>query len=155
MCPANPYRLDVLQANGIETARKIQFGAQWISNNTDLSPNDFYESTLFSVEDLIHQLRVDLEVPYDGQSAVIVAAENFTNFCGQNFFRPTEYYFNGRCYSFLLPDCVLYNGVLEMVFSFKEKGKLTNILCKPPLPPKLTTDRIPYFIRLIYTILSF
>ena len=122
MCPANPYRLDVLQANGIENARKIQFGAEWSSNNSDVTPNDFYESTLFSVEDLIHQLRVDLEVPYEGQSAVVVAAENFSSFCGQSFFRPTEYYFNGRCYSFLLPDCLLNNGVLEMVFSFKEKG---------------------------------
>ena len=128
MCPANPYRLDVLQANGIETARSIQFGAQWISNNSDLSPNDFYESVLFSVEDLIHQLRVDLEVPYDGQSAVTVAAENFSDFCGQSFFRPTEYYFNGRCYSFLLPSCLLNNGVLEMVFSFKEKGELIALI---------------------------
>ena len=77
---------------------------------------------MIQIEDLIDNLRIDLEIPFEGQSAVIVDVENFTNFCGASFFRPTEYYFNGRCYSFLLPECLLKLGILEMVFNFRNKG---------------------------------
>lgn len=84
---------------------------------------------MIQLEDLIHNLRIDLEVPFKGKSALFVDVKNFTKFCGQSFFRPTEYYFNGRCYSILLPDCLLELGILEMVFNFKNKGnKMTKII---------------------------
>ena len=34
ICPTYPYRLDVLQANGIATKNDLRFGSQWISNDT-------------------------------------------------------------------------------------------------------------------------
>ena len=37
ICPTYPYRLDVLQANGVEKTWDVQFDANWISNDTTKS----------------------------------------------------------------------------------------------------------------------
>ena len=36
VCPANPYKVETLKAHGISEARDIQFGAGWISNDSDI-----------------------------------------------------------------------------------------------------------------------
>ena len=50
-------------------------------------------------------------------------SSSFNDVCGQPLFRTTEYYYNGRCFSILMPECVLSNGALEMGFQFRKKGK--------------------------------
>ena len=62
---------------------------------------------LGNIENLIKNIAVDLETPYDGKASVLFSPGNFTDICGQSLYRDTEYYFNGRCFSILLPDCIL------------------------------------------------
>ena len=84
----------------------------------------FYESVIFSIDELISDLKVDLEVPFQGQGSILYSVANFSQVCGQAIYRPTEYYFNGRCYSLLLPDCILDRGILEMRIRFKQQGNI-------------------------------
>ena len=122
VCPADPYKLSVLEQNGIQNRRDIQFNSEWISNDSQIrlgifkkplyeifhfSPLEFYESVIIDIENLIKSIAVDLETPYDGKASVLFSPGNFTDICGQSLFRDTEYYFNGRCFSILLPDCIL------------------------------------------------
>ena len=50
ICPTYPYRLEVLQANGIETRNLLRFGSNWISNDTNLSAEQFYKDIVLNVE---------------------------------------------------------------------------------------------------------
>ena len=84
----------------------------------------FYESVIFSLDELISDLKVDLEVPFQGRGSILYSVANFSQVCGQAIYRPTEYYFNGRCYSLLLPDCILDRGILEMKIRFKQQGNI-------------------------------
>ena len=43
ICPTYPYKLENLQSNGIAARNKIQFGASWISNNTNITPQSLYQ----------------------------------------------------------------------------------------------------------------
>ena len=45
VCPASPYKVDVLRAHGILERRDIQFGASWISNDSDLRLRILFPST--------------------------------------------------------------------------------------------------------------
>ena len=87
------------------------------------SAAQFYEITFYTIDELLNDITVYLEAPFEGKSKLQIGQTNFTSLCGQSVYRHTEYYFNGRCYSFLMPSCLLENGILEMVFNFKEKGE--------------------------------
>ena len=87
------------------------------------SPAKFYESVIFPIEDLIEDIKLDLESSYNGSASVTYNVRNFTNICGQSIYRDTEYYFNGRCFSLMMPQCLLDKGILEINVNFKEKGK--------------------------------
>ena len=50
ICPTYPYRLEALQSNGIETRNLLRFGSNWISNNTNISAEQFYEEIVLNVE---------------------------------------------------------------------------------------------------------
>ena len=45
VCPASPYKVDVLRAQGILERRDFQFGASWISNDSDLRLRILFPST--------------------------------------------------------------------------------------------------------------
>ena len=138
VCPANPYKVDTLRANGISETRDIQFGADWIANDSDIRlrlrklsilssnpvrPDQFYESILYKVEELVEDIKVDLEEPFQGEAGIRLSSGNFT-ICNSSIYTETEYYFNGRCFSFHLPECILNKAILEMSFGFSQKGKL-------------------------------
>ena len=87
------------------------------------SPAKFYESVIFPIEDLIEDIKLDLETSYNGSASVTYNVSNFSNICGQSIYKDTEYYFNGRCFSLMMPQCLLDKGILEINVNFKEKGK--------------------------------
>ena len=87
------------------------------------SPAKFYESVIFPIEDLIEDIKLDLETSYNGSASVTYNVSNFSDICGQSIYRDTEYYFNGRCFSLMMPQCLLDKGILEINFNFKAKGK--------------------------------
>ena len=74
---------------------------------TYFSPANFYESAIFDIEDLMEEITVDLEISYDGKSSVLFTAANYSEICGVSLYHHTEYYYNGRCFSILLPNCIL------------------------------------------------
>ncbi|XP_023334500.1 uncharacterized protein LOC111705999 isoform X2 [Eurytemora carolleeae] len=119
ICPTYPYKLDVLQANGIPSQSAIQFNSNWISNISFISPKQLYESTLIKIEEILVQLRLDLEGSFNGSSIMFIKPNQLV--CGKQVFRATEYYYNGRCYTMELPDCILRLGVLEVNIDFIDK----------------------------------
>ena len=42
VCPKFPYKTDVLKKHGIENRRQIQFEAQWVSNDSSITPREMY-----------------------------------------------------------------------------------------------------------------
>ena len=50
ICPTYPYKLEVLQSNGIETRNNLRFGSNWISNDTNTTPEQFYKEIVLDVK---------------------------------------------------------------------------------------------------------
>ena len=50
ICPTYPYKLDILQANGIETRNALRFGSNWIPNNTQINAEEFYRDIVLDVK---------------------------------------------------------------------------------------------------------
>ena len=49
VCPAVPYKLQTLKDHGISETRDVQFGANWISNDSNIR----LRSRIFSIQDII------------------------------------------------------------------------------------------------------
>ena len=94
-----------------------------MSSSCCFSPMQFYERILYRVEELVHDIRVDLEEPFQGKAGIEFPAT--ATVCNSSIYEETEYYFNGRCFSFHLPSCILSKGVLEMKLFFIEKVKFS------------------------------
>ena len=63
-----------------------------------------------------------MEQPMDGSSVKKMnISETGGKLCGEDIFFPTEYYFNGRCWTLRLPQCALSKGILEIVADFYNK----------------------------------
>ena len=116
ICPTYPYKLDILQDNGLETLTSIQFGASWISNHSGVSPTEFYEKVVHSAHELINHIIVYTAGQMDG-SNIFERSKNLS-ICGQNLFEAKPYYFNGNCYAIVMPQCLLDIGILEVVLGF-------------------------------------
>ena len=119
VCP--PYRADILAKHGIQTRKGIQFGAQWVSNDSRTSPEDLFEQVVFKLSDLVQDMTLNLESPFNGSISLSMPLVGFKNICNETIFRNTEYYFNGRCFTLHLPKCILMLGVLELVIHFRMK----------------------------------
>ena len=70
----------------------------------------------------MQEIRVDLEEPWEGRGGVVFSPADTV--CKSRLHTNTEYYFNGRCFSFQMPSCVVSKGILEMKLIFSKKGKL-------------------------------
>ena len=109
ICPANPYKLNVLQANGINTRNDLRFGSKWISNDTTKSPSDFYNEIVMDVHDIIRAVSIYVEQFIDGENIFKITPNDTV--CGDNsLFQPKAYYFNGDCFVTKLPDCIIEAG---------------------------------------------
>ena len=120
ICPTYPYKLDVLQANGIEKTWDLQFGANWISNDTTKSAQEFYNEFTLDAADVIVDVLFYLEQPIDGSNILKVRPDQ-TVCNGSQWYKHKEYYFNGDCFTLTLPECLHKAGVLEVVFDFTNK----------------------------------
>ena len=77
---------------------------------------------IYSAEDLVRNINLYMEQPMDGSSVKKMnIAETGGKLCGEDIFFPTEYYYNGRCWTLRLPQCALSKGVLEIVADFNTK----------------------------------
>ena len=123
ICPSYPYKLDVLQANGITDKSSYQFKAGWVSTkDPSKKPKELFHDVIYSYEDIVKNIRLDLEQPMDGSSKKeIDVKKSKGKLCGEDIFFPTEYYYNGRCWTLRLPKCAREKGVLEIVIDFYEK----------------------------------
>ena len=120
ICPTYPYKLEVLQSNGIGGRNKIQFGAEWNSNNSYTNPQQFYNDVIIPANEIIHSVLIYVEKLIDGKNIVKLSAADVV--CeGEQLFEPKPYYFNGDCYGFSMPTCFAESGPLEVVFEFYDK----------------------------------
>ena len=83
------------------------------------SPAEFYSRLVYQVEELVQHIKVDLEEPFQGKAGIEFPVSSAV--CNSSVYTETEYYFNGRCFSFHLPSCILSKGILEMKLSFRKK----------------------------------
>lgn len=62
ICPTYPYKLEVLQSNGIETRNNLRFGSNWISNDTNTTPEQFYKEIVLDVKALLFRQSFLIEI---------------------------------------------------------------------------------------------
>ena len=97
-----------------------------IPSSDSARPDQFYESVLYKVEELVEDIKVDLEEPFQGEAGIRLSGGNFS-ICNSTIYSETEYYFNGRCFSFHLPECILSKAILEMKIGFSQKVKISQL----------------------------
>ena len=119
VCPTYPYKLERLWYHGIEIKRDIQFGATWVSNDSRVSPAEFYADVVLKLEEIVLSVKIYAESLIDGKNIFILGPNELM--CGQNMFKKKPYYFNGDCFAFTLPDCLRHSGVLEVNLKFFDK----------------------------------
>ena len=49
ICPSYPYKLDVLQKNGISSRHDIQFHSEWISKDSKITPQKFFSEFIIGI----------------------------------------------------------------------------------------------------------
>ena len=79
---------------------------------------------MYKVQELVEEIKVDLEEPFQGNAGIRLSAGNFS-ICNASIYTETEYYFNGRCFSFHMPECILKKAILEMKIAFRQKVKIS------------------------------
>ena len=120
ICPTYPYKLEVLQENGIAGTNNIQLGAQWISNDSRTSPRELYDDVTIPIDEIVHSVRFYLEQLLDGKN-VIDLKPNDVVCKSERLFRAKPYYWNGNCYGLVMPSCYSKAGPLEVVIEFYDK----------------------------------
>ena len=66
LCVSEQYKLDILNQNGIPTKRDMQFKANWVSNDSNISPVDLLQNASFSFEDVVISLKISTAKPMNG-----------------------------------------------------------------------------------------
>ena len=101
----------------------VQFGAQWLSNDSTKNVLDFYEEMTLDIDDIVDNVLFYLEQPIDGSNIVRFKPNELV--CnGSKLFFKKEYYFNGDCFALQIPDCLKSAGPLEIVFDFYDKSDI-------------------------------
>jgi hypothetical protein len=112
ICPSYPYKWDKLIANGIPTKEDIQFGGNWISNDSKKSSQEFYNEIVLKVDEIVQKVSIYVEQLVNETTTIIL--EPLDTICnGQTLFKTKPYYYNGDCFALVLPDC------LQVVFAVR------------------------------------
>ena len=120
ICPTYPYRLNVLNKNGISGKNNIQLGAQWISNDTSVTPIQLYDEAVIPIQNVVHSIRLYFEKLIDGKNIIDLKPND--NVCGnEKLFETKPYYWNGDCFGLVIPGCLAEAGILEIVMEFYDK----------------------------------
>ena len=72
ICPPYPYKLDVLNKYGIATKSDLQFGASWIANDSNVTPQQFYEEFTLNVDEVIEDVDIYAEAVIDGKNSFLI-----------------------------------------------------------------------------------
>ena len=97
VCPTYPYKLEVLQRNGIKGRNFIQLGAQWLSNDTSTTPEQLYSEVVKPIDEIVHSVRIYLQQEIDGKNIFDLGPRD-TVCNGETLFRTKPYYWNGDCF---------------------------------------------------------
>lgn len=124
ICPTYPYKLDVLQRNGISNRNKIQLEAQWLSNNSLTTPQKLFKQIIIPANEIIHSVIIYLEQLVDGENTIKLSAYDKVCEGQEELFEPKPYYWNGNCYGFSMPSCLAKAGPLEIVFEYYETTEI-------------------------------
>jgi hypothetical protein len=120
ICPTYPYKLDTLIANGVHTKGDFYYGANWISNDSRKSPQDFYKEVVLNVDDIVKKVTIFVEQLVDGKHTLKLGPlDTICN--GQTLFHTKPYYYNGDCFDLVLPDCLRNAGPLELKLQVLDK----------------------------------
>ena len=120
ICPTYPYQLEVLKDNGIPGTNNIQLGAQWISNDSFVTPKDLYQDVVIPLDKVVHSLRIYFEKFIDGKN--IIDLQPNDKVCdNEPVFLTKPYYWNGDCFALVIPSCIAEAGILEVVLEFHDK----------------------------------
>ena len=116
-CPVFGYKEDILQNNGIKNVTDYT-KSNWISNEPFKGPENFYQEVTYTLEEMIEQVEVHFDGEVNGHEKVIFSPKG-GNPCGGStrVFLAREYYFNGNCYSVVMPQCLHQAGPLEVNYS--------------------------------------
>ena len=128
ICPSLPYKEEILHRNGIlgtylyylknfvsindhlkknsyhflffaiSDRTEVQFHAQWTSNDSKISPKDFYESIVNDIHEIINQVNITIEGKFDGQHHMIMKPNDKICKNNESLFKPKPYYYNGDCF---------------------------------------------------------
>ena len=123
-CPVSGYKENVLRNNGLQNISDYTEESIWSSSNGNTeSPEELYIESTFSLEEIIGIVEVYLDRYINGSEKVTFDPKSNQNPCGEDamkVFLAREYYFNGNCYSIVMPECVHQAGPLEVIVNVKE-----------------------------------
>ena len=74
---------------------------------------------LIQIEEIVDKVKIYSEGLVDNKNIFLVKPTE--KLCETDLFAKKQYYYNGDCYAFVLPDCLRESGVLEITFSFYDK----------------------------------
>ena len=113
-----------MRNNGLQNISDYTEESIWSSSNGNAeSPEELYIESTFSLEEIIGIVEVYLDRYINGSEKVTFDPKSNQNPCGEdpkNVFLAREYYFNGNCYSIVMPECVHQAGPLEVIVNVKE-----------------------------------
>ena len=93
---------------------------QWVSNGTTTNPADLFNQIIYDLEDVVGDLQLYLEAPFQGNATVFIPVSSFSNICNESVIRNTDYYYNGRCFTLSIPHCIVKLGILELILNFNK-----------------------------------
>ena len=108
-----------------------QFKTKWISSRPGVTPAQFYEDVVLKLTEVVRSVRVDILNPINGTNIYKVRTKHFFNklsvsnqqieplkidpeveMCGGPLFQVRPYYYNGDCFTLVVPKCLAKNGVV-------------------------------------------
>jgi len=120
ICPSYPYKDDRIKFHGLDLKKDLQFKAQWVSNQSGVTPKEFYNDVVYSLENIVLNVLFNLIKPINGDKNPKVPPTHI--FCGnETIFKTSPYYYNGDCFSMDPPKCLQETGILEVVLTTTDK----------------------------------
>ena len=89
---------------------------RWNSNDTQKTPRDFFNEYVLQPGEVIEYVKVFAEQFIDGRN--IFELRPGDEICGEKVFFENPYYYNGNCYAFQPPKCLIEAGILEYIAQF-------------------------------------
>ena len=121
VCPSLPYKEHILMKNGITSREDIRWEAKWISNDSSLSAQKFYEKVgelrisiiskidlfkngfqflVYTINETIQEVNIITEREVNSQHSIkFKPLDKLCN--GSNPFVVRPYYYNGNCYRYV------------------------------------------------------